>query len=303
MAEGEARTIEDVPVWGSHRPGLVRDHGRVQPVPRVVDGPEAYGHAWNGTELANGSFEIQPSEADRGRELAIGDWCNERFCLFTSELVNWTDTHLVVEHGAEAGQRVHAGSLDTDLSVVDAGPETFTVDGNDPRAGQNYTVYAHIADLRGPSEGETRAPSFNLTTLEGGSVSLAQFHGKPVVVEFFATWCPSCRENADHLADVREAVGDDVAIVSIGVDPWESSTSLRSFVEEHNVTWPVAVDEQGEVADAYSVGTLSTEVIVGPEGVIRHVETGVADHDRVVAVLEDLLASHDHHGHDHGAQP
>jgi len=290
LTEDEHRLVEDVQAWGPHREGLVEEHERVQQLPRIVDSSRAYGHTWNGSPTANGSFEIEPTDEDIGRQLAVDDWCNERFCLFGSELVDWTEDHLVVRHQAQAGTSVRAADLDTYLTVVEAGDRTFTVDGNHPRAGENYTVYANLVDVRGPPEGQTRAPSFELTTLAGETISLDAMLGQPVVVEFFATWCPSCAENAGHLTQLRDEFGDRVQIVSIGVDPWESPSSLGSFVDEHGITWPVAVDEQGEVASDYGVGTLSTEVIVDAHGVIRHVETGVADHDRVVAILEGLLA-------------
>jgi len=293
LAEGETVLREDVQAWGPHDEELVNEHDRQESLPRVVDEPDAYGHDWNTTQREDGRYELQPTEDDEGAQLHVPRFCNERFCLFTSELVDWNRTHLVVEHGAEEGDQVRAGDLDTFLTVVQAGPETFTVDGNDPRAGGFYDVYVHVVDLRGPPEGDERAPSFELTSLEGERVALEDLLGQPVVIEFFATWCPSCAENADHLVQVHERFGDAVNIVSIGVDPWESPESLNSFVDEHGITWPVAVDESGDVSEAYGVGTLSTEVLVDPTGVIRLVETGVADHDRVASVLERLVGEDD----------
>jgi peroxiredoxin len=143
--------------------------------------------------------------------------------------------------------------------------------------------------VRATPTGGERAPGFELTTVDGGTVSLAELLGKPVVVEFFASWCPSCKENAEHLVRVNETFGDQVRIVPIDVDPSESADAIREFVDRYGITWPVAVDEQGEVSSAYGVGRLSTEVLIGSEGTIRHVETGVADHDRVVGILEDLV--------------
>lgn len=297
MREGQHRFAQDVQAWGPHRGSLVEEHDRTQRLARIVDDSQAYGRQWNGTHTDNGSFEIQPREQEMGASLSVPEWCNERFCLFTSTLVNWTDTHLVVEHDAQPGDRVHVRSLDTFLTVSNASQEAFTVDGNDPRAGERFDVYAHLEDLRGPPEGQRRAPSFELKQVGGGSIALDEMLGRPVVIEFFATWCPSCRENAEHLARVAHAFGEDVAIVSIDVDPWESTEAIRSFIDAHNVTWPVAVDEKGEVSNAYSVGTLSTEVIVDAHGTIRHVETGVADHERVVDILAHLVEQASQPGH------
>jgi len=285
--EGQARVLEDVEAFGPHRSGLVETHERTGRVSRYVEDPAAYGREWNGTRLDNGTFRIDPAAPNA--TVRTPAWCDASFCLFTSRLVDVTDAHLVVEHGAKRGDEVHVKRLATHLRVAEANAAHFVVDGNDPRAGETYDVYAKPVEVRAPPEGGRRAPGFDLTTVHGGTVQLADLVGQPVVLEFFATWCPSCKENARHLVDVHERFGANVSIVSIGVDPAESPAAIRDFVRTNGIDWPVAIDEQGEVSTRYSVGQLSTEVLVAPDGTIRHVETGVADHERVVGILERML--------------
>lgn len=289
LIEGETRVREGILAYGRHDPALVQRHDRQGAVSRFRADASAYGHTWNVTRLANGSVRLDPSPSERGLMLEDPAWCNERFCLFESRLVGWNRTHLMLEHRAREGQRVHVAELDTWLRVTDANETTFLVDGNDPRAGQRFDLYVHVLDIRGPPEGVRRAPGFNLTTVDGSPISLRELLGEPVVLEFFATWCPSCIENTEHLNRLEARFGERIRIVSIDVDPWEEPAAIRSFIRQNDVSWPVAVDEDGRVSQAYRVGSLSTEVIVSPSGAIVHTETGVADHDRVVQVIESLL--------------
>lgn len=291
LREGETTVERGIKAFGEHDPGLVDEHAREATLTRFVDDTEAYGRTWNVTELDNGTLRIDPDRVEDAAGIEAPAWCNQRFCLFESRLLDWTDTHLQIRHLARQGDQVHVEGLDTWLTVTEAGPDTFRVDGNDPRAGELFDLYAHVEDIRGPAEGTRRAPGFTLATVDGAQISLEEMLGRPVVLEFFATWCPSCAKNAEHLSRVQDRFGDDVNIVSIDVDPWEKPTAIRSFTRQHDVTWPVALDQQGHVSQDYHVGSLSTEVIVSPSGTVVHVENGVADHDRIVSILEGLIAN------------
>lgn len=290
LREGETTVERGFKAFGERDPDLVEEHDREATLSRFVDDAEAYGRTWNVTELDNGTLRIEPDRSEDVPQIEDPTWCNPRFCLFESRLAGWNETHLQIRHLAQQGDQVHVEELGTWLTVTEAGPDTFRVDGNDPRAGELFDLYAHVEDIRGPAEGTRRAPGFTLATVDGSQIALEELLGRPVVLEFFATWCPSCAKNAEHLGRVQERFGDDVNIVSIDVDPWEKPAAIRSFMRQHDVTWPVALDQQGHVSQDYHVGTLSTEVIVSPSGTIVHVETGVADHERVVSILEGLIA-------------
>lgn len=290
VREGGWTVSQGVLAFGLGSPELVEAHAREGALPRIVETAEAYGRSWNVTRLDNASARLEPDEGDIGASVEAPSWCNERFCLFESELVGFNDTHLHVSHQAEQGDQVHIASLNTFLTVVEANGDRFVVDGNDPRAGASYDVYIRVTDIRAPPEGVRRAPAFDLTTVHGEHISLDDLLGQPVVLEFFATWCPSCIENTRHLRALEDQFGSKVQIVSIDVSSLDQASQLESFIRDNGVTWPVAVDQDGSVARSYGVGALSTEVIVDPEGTIVHVETGVANHDRVVGVIEGLLS-------------
>lgn len=302
IREGEEVHRSGVKVWGNRSQALLETHRLEAAIPRQAPSAEAYGRTWNATPGPGDQVTLQPTEdGDLGDRLEVPPWCRPEACLFTSRLVGWNGTHLQVEHQPVEGQRVHIEELDTWLTVADVGHGNVTIDNNHPLAGQRFEVTAQVEEIRVPPEGQRRAPSFTVTTLNGTEVSLSDHAGEPLILEFFASWCPSCRENTDHLSKLQATYGDRINILAIDVDPWEEHPQLRAFIEANDVTWPIALDRSGEVSRAYGVGALSTEVVISPQGAIVHTETGVADHERVSRIVHDLLPP-DHHDGDAEAE-
>ena len=288
-------SVDTFPAYGDHDPELVDTHPLQSHVPRTQKSPEAFGRAWETEALANGTYRLLPQEGDEGASLEIPRWCNERFCLLQSELVGWNETHLHVRHRPGLGDQVHVADLGTWLTVTQVNETSFQVDNNHPLAGEDLEVGIRVLEIRTPPPGQRRAPDFTLTTLNGTEVTLSDYQGEVLVLEFFASWCPSCRKNTEHLSRLQLTYQDQVNILAVDVDPWEGPEDLESFIEQNDVTWPIALDRGGEVSRAYGVGALSTEMIISPQGAIVHVETGVADHERVSRIVHDLLPP-DHHG-------
>lgn len=99
------------------------------------------------------------------------------------------------------------------------------------------------------------APDFELPLLEGsGTLTSDDLRGKPVVVNFFASWCFPCREEAPDLQRLSERYRDQVTFLGVnvqgGLPPGllDSTKGARQFVEEYGITYPVVVDPDGELA-------------------------------------------------------
>jgi cytochrome c biogenesis protein CcmG/thiol:disulfide interchange protein DsbE len=95
-------------------------------------------------------------------------------------------------------------------------------------------------------EAESRAPAFELPRLEGGSLSSSDLEGRPVVVNFWASWCIPCRDEAPLLERTWREYQDD-GVVIVGINIKDSVTAAREFVDEFDITYPIVRDETGEL--------------------------------------------------------
>ncbi|MFK7805363.1 MAG: TlpA family protein disulfide reductase [Anaerolineae bacterium] len=135
-----------------------------------------------------------------------------------------------------------------------------------------------------PSPGHL-APDFTLTTLDGAEIQLSQLRGKPVIINFWATWCGPCRHETPQFQSFYERFSDDVVL--LGINQREGLGQVNSFVEEFGMTYPVLLDTDGTVYDDYQVFGLPTTWFVNPDGVL----TSVAPGGITEAFLEDQVAA------------
>lgn len=117
------------------------------------------------------------------------------------------------------------------------------------------------------------APDFTLTNLAGEAVSLSQFRGKPVVINFWATWCVPCRREMPAFQQAFETYqADDLVILAINME--EDATLVEPFVDELGLDFEILYDEDGQVTKEYQVTGLPRTLFVDPQGVIRHIQVG-----------------------------
>ena len=112
-------------------------------------------------------------------------------------------------------------------------------------------------------------PNFQLETLDGQTKQLQDFKGKKVFVNFWATWCPPCRKEMPHMQEIQDKY-DDVEIVAVNALNSETSVDkVREFVEERDLTFPILLDESGEVTLRYQAMSLPVTYFVNSEGIIQ----------------------------------
>ncbi|HEX6988713.1 MAG TPA: TlpA disulfide reductase family protein [Bacillota bacterium] len=126
-----------------------------------------------------------------------------------------------------------------------------------------------------------RAPDFNLQLLQGGTVNLAQFRGRPVLLNFWASWCPPCVEEMPALQQVAGEGRAAVLAVNVG----ESGSEAAAFLRRHDIDLPVALDGQGELITRYRVAGLPQTFFIDADGVIRHVERGAMTYQEILTIL------------------
>ena len=129
---------------------------------------------------------------------------------------------------------------------------------------------------RGPVTVGESAPSFTLPGLESDNVSLAQYRGKVVVLNFWATWCPPCVMETPSLEQfATEMKSDGVTVIGISVD--ENGQQLRQFVKEYHLTYPVARDPSAALAHRYGTFKFPETYIIGRDGHVAEKIIGATD--------------------------
>ncbi len=125
-----------------------------------------------------------------------------------------------------------------------------------------------------------QAPAFRLDALKGKPVALSDLKGKVVVVDFWATWCPPCRESLPHL----DALSKDKEYAKKGLKVYavnlrESAEKVRAYVEKQNLSFNVLLDKDGSTAQSYLVRGIPTTVVIDREGNIAEVMIGFGGSD------------------------
>jgi peroxiredoxin len=153
--------------------------------------------------------------------------------------------------------------------------------------GEGATPYPYDIQETGDGYAIERftAPDFSLPRLGGGEIRLSDYREqKPVILTFFATWCPNCRRDMPAMSMVYGDISDRIEF--IGIDLEERSDIVEKFIRESGISFPIALDQDGSVGEMYGIGYTNTHVFIGKSGDVLDILLGDLDHKRVVAFLE-----------------
>lgn len=135
-----------------------------------------------------------------------------------------------------------------------------------------------------PDESENEpAPEFTLQKLDGEWVALSDFRGKAVLINFWATWCPPCREEMPLIQAVAEQYPQDLVILAINAG--EHEDDVRRYVEAHDFDMVFLLDPENSAATAYTVRGFPTSFFVDTEGVLQGTYIGELDETLLTAYL------------------
>jgi cytochrome c biogenesis protein CcmG/thiol:disulfide interchange protein DsbE len=135
----------------------------------------------------------------------------------------------------------------------------------------------------GPKVGN-QAPDFALKSLDGDTVRLSDLRGKPVIVNFWATWCPPCKEEMPDIEKSYQKHKDE-GYIFLGVDMKEDAATVRAFVQ-NRYTWTFLLDPEGAAANAYYVTGVPETYFIDRDGIVRDAKIGAMSY----AELESRLA-------------
>lgn len=159
-------------------------------------------------------------------------------------------------------------------------------------AGQGREGAGSVTISNAPYKGAVKvgdpSPDFTVSTLEGKTVSLGDFRGKGVILNFWATWCPPCRaEMPEFQALYREKGGDDFVIMAVDVQ--EPPDPVKRFVEEFGLTFPILMDAEGDLSTLYKVVALPTTFFIDGKGTIRAINVGSLNRSAILKKLQLTL--------------
>jgi peroxiredoxin len=143
--------------------------------------------------------------------------------------------------------------------------------------------------LADPRRGrETFAPDFKVKVISGEAVSLQQFAGKVLVMDFWATWCPPCRESVPELKDLtRKYSAEQLVLISVSAD--DDEDAWREFVGKKHMDWLQYRDSNHLLLDAFGVHSFPTYLVIDGDGIIRQRLTGLNPQESVVHRLRATL--------------
>ena len=172
-------------------------------------------------------------------------------------------------HPLPAGTATPAPSSAAPTTVASVSPEPSTI-------------------TQGPFHVGEPAPALVVPQVGGGTIDLAALRGKPVWVNFMATWCPSCQEEFPQMSSFAARYADE-GLVVLAIDVEEEEGTVAAFGQQLGATFPLGLDGDGHVADAWDAIALPVHFWVDADGVVRDGALGGIGPDIMAAGLQSIM--------------
>jgi len=165
--------------------------------------------------------------------------------------------------------------------------------------GGAWILYSQVVTTGGVTGGDAAAlapapvaghpaPDFALETLDGETIRLSDFVGKPVLVNFWATWCAPCRAEFPDFQEASIDNADKLVIIGINNTTADQPELVDDFVAEMGATFPIVLDQDGKVSESYQIRGLPTSIFVDRDGIVQEVFTGPINKAYIEARLNEL---------------
>jgi thiol-disulfide isomerase/thioredoxin len=131
------------------------------------------------------------------------------------------------------------------------------------------------------------APAFTTKTLDDKKLALSSYRGKPVYLDFFASWCAPCREETPAIVRFSKAYAKR-GLVIIGLDDNENSDRTEGFRDQYKIPFPIAIADQ-KLLDSYGVIALPVHVFIDRKGNIKTYRLGEMSNQEIEAAIKSIL--------------
>jgi len=145
-----------------------------------------------------------------------------------------------------------------------------------------------ITGLSGVTMVNRPAPDFTLTTFKGTTISPEDLRGKPVVINFWASWCPPCRVEAPLLERTWRAYKNR-GLIFLGVNIQDRKEDALNYIREFNITYPNGPDPTGEIAINYGVSGLPVTFFVSNKGEVVRRWVGAVEKSVLSGSIEEIM--------------
>lgn len=135
---------------------------------------------------------------------------------------------------------------------------------------------------------QREAPGFSLTLFNGEKLNLSELKGKPVVLNFWASWCPPCRAEAPLLERTWRTYKDK-GLVFVGIDVWDSEKDARKFISGFGISYPNGPDPWGEISIEYGLAGIPETFFINKEGKIVRKFIGPFTPQALTTFIEEIL--------------
>lgn len=170
----------------------------------------------------------------------------------------------------EAGREQSAGSSQADAKAA---------------AGQGDSMIEFKPGM--PIKEGVAAPDFTGELMDGTSITLSELQGKPVIINFWATWCGPCVKEMPAFERLKDDFGDKIGIIAVNCG--DDAGTVKDFVEENGYTFPVVLDEEYSISMLYPTNSIPYTVVVDAEGRVTHISTGALDADTMYERYKEAL--------------
>ncbi len=137
------------------------------------------------------------------------------------------------------------------------------------------------------NKNDKTAPDFSLESTDGKTVSLKDYNGKIVILDFWATWCGPCRRGIPDLVSLQDKYKNDLRVIGISLDT-STKNDVIPFAEKFNINYPIVYGDEKVTNDYGGIEAIPTTIVIDQNGEIVAKYVGLVDKETFVKQIEDL---------------